>query len=143
MLVRMLAVAMVLGGAISGCTQNSGTPAGQGVAPPSPARPYVNIDANQFEALSKQPNAVILDVRSPGEYADGHLKNAVNLDVNSPDFDERAARLDKSKVYVVHCRSGGRSAWACDELSGKGFTNVYNLDGGINAWIAAGKPVER
>ncbi|MFI5380125.1 MAG: rhodanese-like domain-containing protein [Tepidisphaerales bacterium] len=143
MLPRTLAVAIVLCGLVGGCAQNSGTPANPNVALPAPAKPYANVDANQFEALARQPNTVILDVRSAGEYADGHLAGAVNIDVNSPDFEERVAKLDKSKVYVVHCRSGGRSARACGELTGKGFGTLYNLDGGINAWLAAGKPVEK
>ena len=142
-LCKTLAVAMALGAAVCGCANNTRAPANPETALPAPAKPYANVDANQFDALSKRPNTVILDVRSASEYADGHLPSAVNIDVNSPDFNERVAKLDKSKVYVVHCRSGGRSARACTELTGKGFTSLYNLDGGMTAWIAAGKPVEK
>lgn len=142
-LLKTLGVAVVLGAAVCGCTQNSGVSAGPAAALPAPAKPYANVDANQFEALSKQPNTVILDVRTASEYADGHLPGAMNVDVNSPDFDERVAKLDKTKIYAVHCRSGGRSVRACADLTGKGFATLYNLDGGINAWIAAGKPIEK
>ncbi|MGA2500869.1 MAG: rhodanese-like domain-containing protein [Tepidisphaeraceae bacterium] len=140
---KTLAIATVLGATLCGCAQNSGVSANVDPALPAPAKPYANVDPNQFEALSKRPNTVILDVRSAAEYADGHLPNAVNLDVNSPGFAESAAKLDKSRAYIVHCRSGGRSARACAELSGQGFTTLYNLDGGLTAWIAAGKPVEK
>jgi rhodanese-related sulfurtransferase len=67
----------------------------------------------------------------------------MNIDVNAPDFAQKVKALDKSKTYLVHCRSGKRSVQACGEMEGFGFGRLYNLDGGISAWTARGKPVEK
>ena len=84
---------------------------------------------------------VILDVRTPAEFAAGHIPGAINLDVTASDFQAKAALLDRSKVYLVHCASGVRSARACDKLSHLDFPNLYNLPGGFHAWAKAGKTV--
>jgi rhodanese-related sulfurtransferase len=83
------------------------------------------------------------DVRTPKEFAAGHLPGAVNIDWNADDFGSKAAALDKSKTYLVHCAVGGRSAKASDKMTAIQFTNVYNLEGGMKAWEKAGKPVEK
>ena len=102
-----------------------------------------NVGVEEFEKLSKQPGVVILDVRTQKEHAAGHLKDAVLIDFNSKDFDEKVKALDKGKTYLVHCAVGGRSAKACSRLDGHKFPKVYNLEGGIKAWEKAGKPVEK
>jgi rhodanese-related sulfurtransferase len=109
--------------------------------PDKPA--HKNVNADEFEKLSKEPDTVILDVRSPKEYAAGHIKNAVLIDFNAKDFDEKIKQLDKSKTYLVHCAVGGRSAKASSKLDGFDFPKVVNLEGGIKAWEKAGKPVEK
>ena len=63
--------------------------------------------------------------------------------IRNPDFARKIAELDKSKTYLVHCRSGVRSVTACNALGELGIPNLYNMLGGINAWTAAGKPVEK
>ena len=88
-------------------------------------------------------NAVVLDVRTPEEYAKGHLPGSVLLDFKAPDFKEKVTKLDRNRTYLVHCAVGGRSAQACDQMNQAGFIKVLNLEGGIKAWEAAGKPVER
>jgi rhodanese-related sulfurtransferase len=102
-----------------------------------------NVKPDEFEKLSKEKDAVILDVRTPKEYADGHIAGAVNVDWNSKDFAEKVGALDKSKTYLVHCAVGGRSARACEKLSKMEFPHLYNLEGGITAWQREGKTVER
>jgi rhodanese-related sulfurtransferase len=104
---------------------------------------HKNVNADEFEKLSKEPDTVILDVRSPKEYAAGHIKNSVLIDFNAKDFDEKIKQLDKSKTYLVHCAVGGRSAKACSKMDGFDFPKVVNLEGGIKAWEKAGKPVEK
>jgi rhodanese-related sulfurtransferase len=86
---------------------------------------------------------VILDVRTAKEYSAGPLPAALNLDVTAADFEEKAAALDKSKVYLMQCASGVRSARACEKLVRLDFPKVYNLPGGFRAWVKAGKPVEK
>lgn len=102
------------------------------------------LDAAAFEqGINGKETVQILDVRTPGEYAGGHIKNALLADWNNKEeFERRIAFIDKSKPVYVYCLAGGRSAAAASKLTAAGFEKVYNLSGGINAWKAAGKPVE-
>ena len=101
-----------------------------------------NVDVEAFEKLTGEPGAVVLDVRTPKEYAAGHIAGAVNVDVNDPDFGQKVVKLDKSKTYLVHCAAGVRSAKACEQLSYFNFPKLYNLEPGFKAWEKAGKKVE-
>jgi rhodanese-related sulfurtransferase len=87
------------------------------------------------------PDFIIVDVRTPEEFNDGHIENAVNIDFYSETFRQDLDKLDKSKVYLVYCRSGNRSGQAMDIMDELGFQEVYNLDTGIQEWIAKGFPV--
>lgn len=104
---------------------------------------HENVTPAEFEKLAKEPNTVIIDVRTPKEYAAGHIKDSVLIDYSAKDFEEKIKQLDKSKTYLVHCASGGRSAQACNKLDAFEFPKVVNLLGGIKAWEKAGKPVEK
>jgi phage shock protein E len=104
---------------------------------------FKNLDVDQFARMMEDKQNVILDVRTPAEFSDGHIAGALNLDVNAADFPEKAASLDKNKIYLVHCASGVRSVKACQKLAKLDFPNLYNLAGGFKAWAKAGKPVER
>ncbi|MET4104957.1 rhodanese-like domain-containing protein [Hymenobacter sp. UYP22] len=84
------------------------------------------IPTPEAQKLLTQPNTVLLDVRTPTEFAAGHLKGAQNLDFRAPDFAEQLARLDPSKTYVLYCRSGGRSNQAGILMQEKGFKKVVN-----------------
>ena len=85
--------------------------------------------------------AVILDVRQPSEFAEGHIEGAVNLDwLDEEAFKEGVAKLDKAKTYYIYCRSGRRSNAAAEKMQSDGF-KVYDLKGGIKQWKAHGKPV--
>ncbi len=102
-----------------------------------------NIDVMEFEKAISQPNVQLLDVRTAEEFASGHIKNALQADWNNDSqFEERVKALDKSKPLYVYCLSGGRSKSAMQWLMDNGFTNVYNLNGGIGAWDRAGKEIE-
>lgn len=85
--------------------------------------------------------ATVLDVRTPGEYSEGHLANATLIDWNGSSFEADAAKLDKTKAVCVYCAKGGRSANACAKLAAMGFTEIYDMKGGITAWKAEGKDV--
>lgn len=100
-------------------------------------------DAHQMiEQNQGKDDFVILDVRTPEEYETGCLKDAVNIDFNAPDFREKLEGLDKTKTYLVHCRSGKRSATAIKIMQESGFTNIYDLNGGIMAWADDGGAVD-
>jgi rhodanese-related sulfurtransferase len=102
---------------------------------------YKNVSAEEFDKLRTDKKNVVLDVRTPEEYADGHIPGSINIDFNSEDFDKQVAKLDKDKTYLVHCAAGGRSARSCSKMSKMNFEHLYNLEGGMGAWEKAGKPV--
>jgi len=110
-----------------------------GAAPATP-RPVVLPDRFQrlgvaeFEKLRARPDAVVVDVRTAAEFAEGHLPKAGFVDVKTEGFLGTIAGLDRSKLYLVNCAAGGRSARACLNFAALGFTNVVNLEGGFNAW---------
>lgn len=93
-----------------------------------------------FEA---DKNGVLLDVRTPGEYAGGHLSNSINIDWNADDAESKLKILDPSKTYYVYCMSGGRSASAVNFMKEAGFKNVVELNGGIMKWRASNLPEEK
>lgn len=99
--------------------------------------------ADAAKLLAERKEVVVLDVRTPEEFKDGHLKGAVNLNIQSPTFKEDVAKLDKSKTYLVNCAAGGRSTRACNAMGDLGFKDALNLEGGFKAWSAAGQPVEK
>jgi rhodanese-related sulfurtransferase len=93
------------------------------------------INQEEFNKLAKDTNTVIIDVRTPGEISEGFIPGAtLFFDYNDANFESNIEKLDKSKGYVVYCRSGGRSSKAAEVLSEKGIKKVYNLDGGISNW---------
>jgi thioredoxin len=98
-----------------------------------------------FEKIKATPNAQIIDVRTPGEYASQHIENAQNINWNGNDFVAKAEKLDKSKPVFVYCMVGGRSKKASDKLIEMGFAKVYDLEGGIMKWNTAGlsKPSDK
>ncbi len=100
----------------------------------SSAPVFQNLTPAQFAEALRQPDAVLVDVRRPDEFAAGHLPGAVNLDVTAPDFGQRIARLDNTRPTCVYCRSGARSAAAASQLTAAGFARVANLLGGALNW---------
>ncbi len=93
------------------------------------------ISLAEFKKLQAEPNTEILDVRTPGEIAEGVISGAtLFLDYQSADFETQLESLDKEKTYLVYCRSGNRSGKAAAMMEGKGFKKIYNLDGGVSGW---------
>jgi len=92
------------------------------------------LQGNEFAAaLAAHPDAVVIDVRTPGEYASGHMPSARNIDIQSASFGSEIAKLDPAGTYFVYCHSGRRSAIATAQLRQKGFMNIYELAGGASA----------
>ena len=83
------------------------------------------------QIIAKNPSMIILDVRTPEEYAQGHLAGAINVNVESVTFDEYISKLDRNISYFVYCRSGRRSAVAVKRMEDLGFSSTYNLLGGL------------
>lgn len=102
-----------------------------------------NISIDAFEKGIKEKDVQLLDVRTAGEYTDGHLAQSLQADWNNKaEFIERVKALDKTMPVYTYCLSGGRSNAAMEWLKANGFKTVYNMKGGINAWKQASKPVE-
>ncbi|GAK49610.1 Rhodanese domain protein [Candidatus Moduliflexus flocculans] len=104
-----------------------------------------NISAQEsndpIQLRKADPNFIILDIRTPQEFADGHIEGAINLDFYASNFKERLNTLDKSKTYMMYCRSGNRSGKALGMMKDQNFTEVYNMTGGIGSWAQKGLPV--
>ena len=100
-----------------------------------------NLSATEFDAKLKElPGAPIIDVRTPEEFAKGHLANALNYNWNDNNFMGNVGKLDKSKPVFVYCLSGGRSGAAAQKMRNEGFAEVYEMDGGMMRWRAANLP---
>lgn len=94
-----------------------------------------NIDQAEFLQMQSKGTVTIIDVRTPDEVKQGYIKGAqLFADINSADFDQKIAQLDPQKTYIVYCKSGARSSRAAQMMIDAGFTNVYNLKGGISNW---------
>ncbi|MCD6012126.1 MAG: gloB [Flavipsychrobacter sp.] len=102
-----------------------------------------NLSVELFEKkIAETPDVQLIDVRTSEEYADGHLRGARNMNVNREDYKEQFNMLDKKRPVYVYCLSGGRSGNAAKIMQKMGFKEVYNMEGGIMKWEAAGKHIE-
>lgn len=110
-------------------------PPAKGVAVVQDVKPD---EADQL--LKQRKEIVVLDVRTPDEFAAGHLKDAKNIDFLEGDFAKRVAEVE-GRPIIVHCASGGRSTKALKVLETRNFPQIYHLKGGYKAWVEAGKPV--
>lgn len=100
------------------------------------------VSADKFEKLISKNKNTLLDLRTPQEVQDGHLVGATNLDFLDEDFLEKIEQLDKSKTYLLYCRTGNKTRKAGAAMKKAGFKKVIMLDGGITSWKAQGKPIE-
>jgi rhodanese-related sulfurtransferase len=103
----------------------------------------ISVEAAYTMAEGNQgnPNFVIIDVRTPAEFSEGHIANSINIDVENAGFEKTINGFDKDKTYLVYCHSGNRSLKAAKTMIDMGFKTVYNMLAGITAWQAAGYPV--
>jgi rhodanese-related sulfurtransferase len=101
----------------------------------------MTLDAVGFQAKTQEAGVVILDVRTKAEFDEGHIANAININVESSEFLSEISKLDKSKTYAVYCRSGRRSADALAKMTNEQFISLSHLDGGVIDWTNAGLPL--
>ena len=128
---------------VSGCAQQLKKQEVMG-----PGEKYFFVDIlppkDAFELIQKNKgnsNFVILDIRTPEEFRDGHIEGAVNVDFRSGNFGNEIDRFDKNKTYFVYCRTGNRSYDAVTLMGPLGFRSIVRLAGDINGWKSAGLPV--
>lgn len=119
-----LAVTLLAAAALTACS----TPT-QAVTLVSPA---------QATTMLVEQDVTVVDVRTPEEFAAGHLADAVNVDIEGSSFDSLVTALPAEDTYLVYCRSGNRSRAATAQMADLGLTHVYDLDGGALAWVDAG-----
>lgn len=120
-LMSLLLVAVV----VTGCTSNGAV---------------TLVDSGRAETLMQsEADLVVLDIRTPEEVAEGALPGAMAIDFYSDTFRDQLAELDREVPYLVYCRSGNRSADAVTVMADLGFTEIYELDGGVVSWVGAGR----
>ncbi len=128
---RTVVLAAVAAVTLAACSTES-TASSESTAPPAFDGSHVSESA--FALAVDQPGVTVLDVRTPAEFAEGHLPGAVNINVEDPGFPAEVAALDPDADYAVYCRSGNRSRVAVDFMSQQGVTQTVGLEGGISAW---------
>jgi phage shock protein E len=101
--------------------------------------PVTLVDTAEAAEMAESPDVVVLDVRTPEEVALGALPGARNIDLSAPDFADQIDGLDRDVTYLVYCQSGNRSSQATAQMADLGFTDVYELDGGVVAWVGEGR----
>lgn len=121
--VAIIATALVL----AGCSSHKGA--------------ITNMNSNDFSNKIQEPGVVVLDVRTPSEYAQGHIAKAINIDFEAATFNSEIAKLDNTKTYAVYCHSGRRSAIATTAMARAGFERIFNLQNGLADWMAHGMMV--
>lgn len=127
-------------GALSmGACQGQSTESSDAATVVAPAS-FQNVQVSGAQGMINSGEHILIDVRTPGEFSEAHIDGATMIDINGADFEAGIAALDKSKSYVVICRSGGRSARASQYMIDHGFQKVTNVEGGMNAWLASGLP---
>jgi rhodanese-related sulfurtransferase len=99
---------------------------------------YENVAGQQFKQLIEKGDVVIVDVRTPGEFAQGHINGAKLINLYGSDFNDQIAKLNKEKTTLVYCKSGRRSGSAMRKMQSAGFKTIYNLSGGIGSWMSSG-----
>jgi rhodanese-related sulfurtransferase len=122
---------------LSACSSNSGNAQNTG-------NKIQSLSVDEFEKkLKETENLILVDVRTPGEYENGHLKNAKNININDENFEPSLTALDTNKPIFVYCLSGNRSMRAAKVMESMGFKTIYNMAGGFSAWNSAGKESEK
>ncbi len=101
----------------------------------------IDLSVTEFSSKVAEAGVITLDVRTPGEYAEGHLEGAQLIDLQSGNFENEISSLDKNATYAVYCRSGNRSGQAVKVMQDAGFTSVFNMNGGVIDWANAGLPL--
>lgn len=135
---------------LTGCTPDSASPdekAPSVAVEENPGEPAVRDIALEHakQLVDKKEDLIILDVRTPQEFADGHLAGAKNIDylVDEADFRTALDGLDRAAPILMHCQSGGRSAHVVEIMTEMDFENVSHLEAGFAGWKEAGYPVEK
>ena len=135
---KLVVILMVGAFALAGCSSKKDST--DSASSDSATVSVPSLDAATFQSKIIERGVIVLDVRTAEEFKQNHIIDARNIDVESADFDASISKLDKTVTYALYCQSGRRSAIAYTKMKTAGFLNLYNLDGGMTAWEAAGLP---
>jgi phage shock protein E len=147
-----LALTMIGSLALAACGGAAEGPAVEAAAGDAPtasvatatARPDFGLISTAAAAqLAVDPEVVVIDVRTPEEFAEGHIEGATLIDINSPTFGDEIDALDRDVNYLVYCRSDNRSGQAVAIMQQLGFEQLWDMDGGVVVWSAEGRPLVR
>ena len=128
---KILGVAMIAGTLFLGsCASNSSSSEGK----EAKIEEIISTLDNVNEINFKSNKNVLLDVRTPEEFAEGHVPGAVNIDVKNPNFEEEIQKLDTKKNYFIYCKSGVRAKLATEKMQEKGFKNAKNFKDGMSTY---------
>ena len=131
----LLSAALVL--ALAGCSAETVEPAETDEPVAAQSLASRDVSVSEAKALLEGDDAPrVIDVRTPEEFAAGHIEGATNINFLSDDFEAEIARLDKSEPYLLHCKSGNRSAKALAEMERQGFENIAHMTDGYDGWSA-------
>lgn len=115
-----------------------------GACAQSPNAKQTNLNVEEVsQLLTDNKEIVLIDVRTPDEYQQGHIAGSQLINFYGNNFKDEIAKLDQEKEYVIYCRSGGRSGKAVNMMQEMGFQNVHNMSGGILAWNRANYKTEK
>jgi len=136
---------LVTVGVLTACSQAE-APQAQAQPAPSEVQKSVEMQVTHVDAagalatMRARPDLVVIDVRTPGEFAAGHIDGAINIDFRNINFATEIAKLDSAQDYLIHCRSGGRSTASLQQFKAQNFSHIIHMDGGILGWNKAGLP---
>lgn len=140
----LLILLLIFGGTNSISCSTEATSANRAERPIQESSIARDISAKEFhDKYVNHKGAILLDVRTPGEVQQGHLEGAINIDFYDANFQTDLNRLDKTKPIYIYCRSGRRSGIAMKSMKEMGFSEIYNLNGGIISWTQAGLPIAK
>lgn len=101
----------------------------------------ISVERAAARLEKEDSEVVVVDIRTPEEFAQGHIKGAININLNADDFAKKLGKLDRDKTYLMHCRSGGRSSASIPVWERLGFKNVLHLTSGTLGWAKEGQPL--
>ncbi|MCF6220970.1 MAG: rhodanese-like domain-containing protein [Robiginitomaculum sp.] len=143
-------ITLIALGALTACSQADAPkaqaqqisqPSMEKMAKPATMMQVTHVNATEAaDIIKNRPEVTVIDVRTPREFAAGHIDGAINIDYKNANFAAELAKLDGTKDYLIHCGSGGRSTAALKHFKAEGFSHITHLDGGMIGWNKAGLP---
>ncbi|MFP4402550.1 MAG: rhodanese-like domain-containing protein [Candidatus Nanoarchaeia archaeon] len=137
-LLSIMSGALIIGSVITGLIYNSSSNTTSNTMSENNLNMIETVNVENFKEKVDSDEYIIIDIRTPEEFNQGHIEGAINIDFYESSFEEQVKNLDKDKKYIFYCRSGSRSSSALQLFNNLNFQEVYELRGGILSWIQEG-----